>query len=307
MKILYSPEYNIDLGVLNALHPFDGRKYRKVYDAISDDPRIEIESPRMPIDEEAINAFVNPLMRRLIKGKRYVLHALELPDIPLISFSMIDRHILAPMRWAVEGTRLGAEIALAGESCRNLSGGYHHASRQSAEGFCIYNDIGIAYDSLIGSGRLTSGDRVLIVDVDAHHGNGNAYVFAENPSVTLLDMYNASIYPDSFFTRARVNIAVQLEPGTTGETYLHKLDDALGKIDPDHVLAFVVAGTDVLKSDSLGQLGLSIEECAQRDQIIAERLADLSIPSVFLAGGGYSRESSQAMIAAIEGTMQSIA
>ncbi len=301
MKILYRPEYNIDLGVLNRLHPFDGRKFEKVYKAVASQNAADFVAPNAPVDDGAIDAFVDPLMRRLIKGKRYILQALELPYIPLLPFSMIDRRILLPMRWAVAGTIKGAELALSGESCRNLAGGYHHASRSAAQGFCVYNDIGMAYDNLIEVQKLSASDRVLIIDVDAHHGNGNAYVFMENRNVVLLDIYNDDIYPRSDYTKARVDIAVPLHSGTIGTVYLDRLDAALAKLDGSFRLAFVVAGTDVLASDPLGGLKLTIEECAHRDRLIEDRLRELSIPWVFVAGGGYSRDSSRAMVASVLG------
>jgi histone deacetylase 11 len=301
MKILYRPEYNIDLGLLNRLHPFDGCKFEKVFRAISNSQAADIVAPDEPVDDMAVNAFVDPLMRRLIKGKRYVLQALELPYIPLLPFGLIDRRVLLPMRWAVAGTIKGATLALSGESCRNLSGGYHHASRSAAEGFCVYNDIGMAYDQLIETRRLSASDRVLIIDVDAHHGNGNAYVFMENRNAVLLDMYNDDIYPKSEFTKNRVDISVPLRSGTLGSVYLEKLASALGSLKGPFKLAFVVAGTDVLASDPLGGLMLTVEECAQRDRLIEDRLRKLSVPWVFVAGGGYSRDSSRAMIASVVG------
>ena len=299
MKILYRPEYNIDLGVLNRLHPFDGCKFEKVFQGISTSRAADVVTPDDPVDDVAINAFVDPLMRRLIKGKRYVLQALELPYIPLLPFGMIDRRVLLPMRWAVAGTIKGATLALGGESCRNLSGGYHHASRSAAEGFCVYNDIGMAYDRLIQTQRLSADDRILIIDVDAHHGNGNAYVFMENRNVVLLDMYNDDIYPMSEYTKNRVDISVPLRSGTSGSVYLERLVTALGNVDGNFKLAFVVAGTDVLASDPLGGMKLSVEECAQRDRLVEEKLHALSVPWVFVAGGGYSRDSSRAMIASL--------
>ena len=301
MKILYRPEYNIDLGLLNRLHPFDGCKFEKVFHGISSSRAADIVEPDEPVDDAAINAFVDPLMRRLIRGKRYVLQALELPYIPLLPFGVIDRRVLLPMRWAVAGTIKGATLALNGESCRNLSGGYHHASRSAAEGFCVYNDIGMAYDWLIETKRLSASDRILIIDVDAHHGNGNAYVFMENRNAVLLDIYNDDIYPKSEFTKNRVDISVPLCSGTLGSVYLEKLAAGLEALEGGFRLAFVVAGTDVVASDPLGGLKLTVEECAQRDRLIEDKLRKVSVPSVFVAGGGYSPDSSLAMIASVVG------
>ena len=62
----------------------------------------------------------------------------------------------------------------------------------------------------------------------------------------------------------------------------------------------VVAGTDVLESDPLGALRLTVDECAERDRLVLIRLKELGVPAVFLGGGGYGPESAAAMIRGIE-------
>jgi len=81
--------------------------------------------------------------------------------------------------------------------------------------------------------------------------------------------------------------------------YLAHLREGLGRLTGGARFAFVVAGTDVLASDPLGALGLSVEECAERDGLVFERLKQLSVPAVFLAGGGYGKQSADAMIAGL--------
>jgi histone deacetylase 11 len=299
MIIFYHDSYNIDLGVLNRLHPFDGLKFKKAFNDIQQLPGIVFDGPSHAIEQAKIAAFVDSLLKLLLLKKRYILRALEFPFLPLIPYTWIDRRILRPMRWAVEGTLCAAHKALSGNHCWNLSGGYHHASRASSEGFCIYNDIGIAITQLRKENEIGSDDRVLIIDVDAHHGNGNAYAFLEDRSITLLDIYNADIYPKNDFTRERVDINIPLGQGTKADTYLSKLEHGLKLLPTTAKLAFVIAGTDVLSGDRLGGLSLSIAGCTERDRLILERLSSLSIPSVFLGGGGYGPESHRAISASI--------
>lgn len=299
MNIYYSPAYNIDLGLFNKLHPFDGKKFSKVHDAISRVPGLGLREPSSAVPDSWIEGFVSALMRRSIRNKRTVLAALEVPYIPLLPFSVIDKRILLPMRWGVSGTIEAARDALSGNHTWNLSGGYHHASRQSAEGFCIYNDIGMAVQRLTDEGLLAADDRILIVDVDAHHGNGNAHVFMDQRQVVILDIYNGSIYPSGQWTKQRLDINIPLAPRTPGADYLAKLSEGLQQIRGPFRLAFVVAGTDVLSSDPLGGLGLSIDDCVARDQLVLERLQALSVPAVFVGGGGYGRDSAKAIVASI--------
>lgn len=302
MKIVYHPNYNIDFGILNRLHPFDGTKYAKVYNAIKDTPGVDIAIVPTPITLDDTREFANDLLKLLYGNKRYILNALSLPYIPLLPFSVIDRKILLPMRWAVAGTILAAKHALTGHYSWNLAGGYHHATRAACEGFCIYNDIGITVGQLRQQNLLAPDDRILIIDVDAHHGNGNAYVFMEDERATLLDIYNKDIYPQGIegdFTKRRVNISLPIPNGTDGPRYLQRLEQGLALLQPGYALAFVVAGTDVLAGDPLGGLRVSVDECVQRDAMILARLRELGVPAVFLGGGGYSANSAKQIAASL--------
>jgi histone deacetylase 11 len=291
----YSPRYNIDLGLLNRLHPFDGRKFARVADAL-DTMGVEQREVHAAVTSDQLDAFAGEILRKLYGSKRYILRALEVPYIPLLPFGLIDRRILDPMRWATGGTVAAAQAALTGVDAGNLSGGYHHASRNAAEGFCIYNDVGIAVQDLRARQLLGDDERVLIVDVDAHHGNGSAQVFLRDERVEILDIYNGDIYPNSPSTKRRVDIGIPLASGTSGSEYLARLTEGLDRLRGGPRLAFVVAGTDVLASDPLGALGLTIEQCAERDRRVLARLKALAVPAVFLAGGGYGKDSARAMI-----------
>lgn len=295
MIIYYHKKYNIDLGLLNRLHPFDGLKFKKVFEHIQDCPLIDIKSPSAQISREAIDNYVDSLIKLWLHRKRYILRALELPYIPLLPFSVIDNRILQPMRWGVAGTLEAGRSALQGNNCWNLAGGYHHASHANAEGFCIYNDIGIAVQQLRKQHLLGQEDKILIIDIDAHHGNGNAYTFKKDPNVNILDIYNCNIYPRDNYTKEMLDINIPVYSGTAGPEYLERLHGGLQQLTTGYKLAFVVAGTDVVASDPLGGLRLSVDECVQRDALVLERISALSIPAVFLGGGGYSKDSAVAI------------
>lgn len=299
MKICYDDRFNFDLGFLGRLHPFDGTKFRRVYNAISDNERIEFLSPEAGISQAVVNEFADPLIQRYLQHKDHIYRALEVPKIPFMGMSFLDKKILSPMRLGVAGTILSAKTALEEGFCWNLSGGYHHASQHSIEGFCIYNDIGIAYQELLKSKHLSTEDKVLIIDTDAHHGNGNARTFMDNSNVTLLDVYNQDVYPTTPSTRQRVDIPVPLRSGVTGQNYLTAYKDALQRISGPYKIAFVVAGTDVLSTDKLGGMNLSLNDIEKREVITVNRLKELEIPTVILSGGGYSKQSAEAIKRAI--------
>jgi len=223
MKVYYHPQYNINLGLLNYLHPFDGQKFLKVFKAVHQLDNMQLTQPDSPVSATIIHSFIDELQQRLLLKKRYILRALEIPYIPLLPFSAIDKRILLPMRWGVAGTIAATEDALKGNNAWNLSGGYHHATPRNSQGFCIYNDIGIAVQQMQMRGLLDTSEKILIIDIDAHHGNGNAYTFMENKNITLFDIYNNDIYPQNNLTKERVDINVPLQAGITGIEYNNAL------------------------------------------------------------------------------------
>jgi len=306
MKVIYSKYYNIDLGLLNYLHPFDGTKFKTIYDGLKKNMDVELIEPSDAAGMDIIDEFLSNVMRLRVRDRNGIFKALEVPRIPFVGFSFLDRKILTPMRWGVAGTMLGATQALQhGGIYWNVSGGYHHAMQRNMEGFCIYNDIGICHQQLVKNNLMNPDDKILIIDTDAHHGNGNAYTFMENRQITILDVYNAGIYPMSGYTRDRVDIPAPLPPGTDGQDYLQKYSEALEKLDDSYRLAFVVAGTDVLMSDKLGGLCLSIDDVAEREKLTLQALNQRSVPAVMLGGGGYSKDSAKSVIRAISACVES--
>ncbi len=301
MKVVYNNRFNYDLGLLGRLHPFDGVKFRAIHSSLKNESSVEFISPMHAVSMDIVDEFLTSMMRKKVRDKVFIFRALEVPKIPLVSYKFLDKKILTPMRWGVAGTLLAAEQALAqGGVYWNLSGGYHHAMPQNMEGFCIYNDVGICVQQLVKKGLLSESDPILIIDTDAHHGNGNAYTFMDNPAVTLLDVYNAHIYPLTDFTRKRVDIPVPLAPNTDGKAYLAQYQNALAELTGEYKIAFVVAGTDVLSVDKLGGQCLSIEDVAQREHLTLLTLQTMNIPTVMLGGGGYSKDSAKAVAEAIK-------
>lgn len=284
----------------------DGGKFKTIFEALKADSRIHFMEPDEPASTTLINSFLSNIMRYRVQSKNGLFKALESPRIPFIPLSVLERKVLSPMRWGVAGTLLGAREALnRGGVFWNLSGGYHHATPQNMEGFCIYNDIGICYQQLIQEEVLTPDDKILIIDTDAHHGNGNAYIFRENPQITILDVYNAGISAMAGYSRHRVDIPVLLAPGTGGEIYLKQYSKALQKLGQDYRLAFVIAGTDTLSTDKRGRLALDIKDIAEREKLTLTALKERAIPTVVLGGGGYSKDSAQSVIQAISSCVES--
>ena len=120
------------------MHPFDGTKFQTIYNGLKQHDHVEFIEPSEPASMEIIDEFLSSIMRHRVRDKNGIFQALEVPRLPFISFSFLDRKILSPMRWAVAGTILGATQALKdGGIYWNVSGGYHHAMQQNMEGFGI--------------------------------------------------------------------------------------------------------------------------------------------------------------------------
>lgn len=184
------------------------------------------------------------------------------------------------------GTIQCAEYALQYGVAMNIAGGTHHAFSNRAEGFCLLNDIAIAARYLLDLHKAT---QVLVVDLDVHQGNGTAEIFQADPRVFTFSMHGEHNYP---LQKEKSDLDVPLKDGTDDTTYLRLLDfhlnTLLESVQPDFI--FFQSGVDVLQTDKLGRLGLSIEGCKKRDEMVLMRARIERIPIVASMGGGYSED-----------------
>lgn len=171
----------------------------------------------------------------------------------------------------------------------NIAGGTHHAFKDRGEGFCLLNDQAITANYLLDEGIA---QRVLIIDLDVHQGNGTASIFEKEPRVFTFSMHGGANYP---LHKETSDLDVPLEDGTTDEVYLRLLDHHLSEIvdrfQPDFIL--YQCGVDVLQSDKLGRLKLTIEGCRKRDERVLSLCKRNDIPVMASMGGGYSSKLSE--------------
>lgn len=166
----------------------------------------------------------------------------------------------------------------------NVSGGTHHAYYDRGEGFCLLNDIALAARLLLDQGLAR---QILVVDLDVHQGNGTATLFAHEPRVFTFSMHGRANYPHP---KEQSDLDIDLPPGTDDNLYLSTLAEHLPRlldtVQPD--FAFYQSGVDVLATDKLGTLGLTLQGCHQRDLYVYRTLKAAHIPVVTVMGGGYS-------------------
>lgn len=214
---------------------------------------------------DLLNIMISPKMARKI-------------GFPL-SEELVERE-----RIIADGTIKGCEYALKNGIAMNIAGGTHHAYSDHGEAFCMLNDQAIGARYLLNKGLAK---KILIVDLDVHQGNGTAEIFQNNESVFTFSMHGASNYP---FKKEESDLDIALPKGTNDETYLSILKKELPRlienIQPDFI--FYLCGVDILESDKLGTLGLTLEGCKKRDEFVLSTCHRLKIPVQCSMGGGYS-------------------
>ena len=168
----------------------------------------------------------------------------------------------------------------------NVAGGTHHSFADHGEGFCVFNDVCIASNLLLSRGEA---ERVLVVDLDVHQGNGNASIMANEPRVFVFSMHGEKNYP---FREPPSDLDIELANDTDDETYLTHLKQTLPNLIAEHKpdLIFYQSAVDVLATDKLGKLALTPEGCKQRDDFVLRQARDNNIPIAVVMGGGYSED-----------------
>ena len=193
---------------------------------------------------------------------------------------LVDRELTL-----VQGTIEAALWALrTAEVGFNIAGGTHHAFSDRGEGFCMLNDQAVAAAYLLAH---TAVRKVLIIDLDVHQGNGTAEIFRHDPRVFTFSMHAEGNYP---FVKEQSDRDIALPTGTSDAAYLSVLTSVLPEIitvhQPDFV--FYQSGVDVLSSDKLGKLSLSVQGCADRDRFVFNLCRQYHLPVQCSMGGGYS-------------------
>jgi acetoin utilization deacetylase AcuC-like enzyme len=189
-------------------------------------------------------------------------------------------------RRSVGGTVAAAGAALERGLGMNLGGGTHHAGRDFARGYCLFNDVAVALARVRAEGRAR---RALVVDCDVHQGDGTADLLGGDPGCFTLSLHGARNYP---FKRIPSDLDVDLESGTGDDAYLaslaEALDHAIPRARPE--LAFYLAGADPWKGDRLGRLALTKDGLLARDELVLDRLRAVGAAVCVVLAGGYAED-----------------
>ncbi len=198
-----------------------------------------------------------------------------------LSASLVEREVTI-----MEGTVQASLFALQYGIAMNIAGGTHHAFTNRGEGFCLLNDIAIAANYLLEK-RLCR--QILVVDLDVHQGNGTAEIFRGKSEVFTFSMHGEKNYP---MHKELSDFDIALPDGTGDEAYLkelkYHLPRILDQVEPDFI--FFQSGVDVLATDKLGRLGMSLDGCRERDAFVLKTCKANKLPVAVTMGGGYSQK-----------------
>ncbi|KAK1438297.1 hypothetical protein QVD17_04104 [Tagetes erecta] len=292
--IIYSTSYDISFLGIEKLHPFDSSKWGRICGFLIENGVLEKTRIVEPLEATKDDLLVVHSKSYLdsLKSSLNVSIITEVPPVALFPNCLVQNKVLYPFRKQVGGTILAAKLAKERGSAINVGGGFHHCSADRGGGFCAYADISLCIHYAFVRLNIS---RVMIIDLDAHQGNGHEKDFSRDRRVYILDMYNPYIYPLDYEARKYIDQSVEVPSGTATEEYLIKLDEALevagNAFDPE--LVIYNAGTDILDGDPLGRLKISPHGVTIRDEKVFKFARDKNIPLVMLTSGGYMKSSAR--------------
>jgi acetoin utilization deacetylase AcuC-like enzyme len=293
--VVYSARYQIDIG----LHVFPTEKYRLVAERVARyGPVIEPEPATWDqlglvhtaeylakmrdgtMAPEDVAELELPWSAEMVGGFRLMvggtiqaaLSACELQDDGTQSTQSTQRR----------KSFAGSASSAFNVAC-HIGGGLHHAFPNHGEGFCPFNDVAVAARVLQARGV----DRIAIVDLDVHHGNGTAFIFESDPRVFTCSMHQQHNYP---MWKPKGTLDIGLPDGAHDATYLHELERALPQVIAHRPqCVFYLAGADPYEDDQLGGLRLTKEGLRRRDRMVLDAVRAAGVPLVVTLAGGYAR------------------
>jgi acetoin utilization deacetylase AcuC-like enzyme len=276
VPLVYSSKYHVDFGQ----HVFPVEKYGMVARALKD-----VHGWPEKFFHEPAPATIEQLRR--VHSELYLEDLRECQWNERTAFSElpISKPIVDMFVLACGGTIRAAELALAHGCAVHIGGGFHHAFAEKAEGFCYLNDLAVAARAIQVEKGL---QRIMIIDLDLHQGNGTAGIFRDDDSVFTFSMHQRDLYP----IKQESNVDIHLRNGVSDEEYLRQMTLHVPALVDDFKPEVILyqAGADPFEKDQLGDLKLTIEGLAQRDRLIYRWAAERKIPIAVTLGGGYAYE-----------------
>lgn len=282
-------------------HSFRGDRYARFMNLLKQKihrAEFEVVEPRYASDEELLLAHDNDYIQFLkAEPSGFWSPSQEFlsPDTP--SQPGLEK----AARLIVGATLTAAEIAWEGGSPHavGVGGGSHHAKRNYGAGFCIYNDVAICVRSLMEN---RGAKRVLVIDTDAHAGDGTCQTFYQDPTVLFIDIHQdpRTLYPGTGFAEeigegkgTGFTVNVPLPPGASDDAYECVLDELVFPLAEEFAPEIIIrnGGSDPHFADELTDLGLTLKGLKMvgtKVGEVAKAVCDGKL--VDLVGSGYNQD-----------------
>jgi len=272
----FHPDYELPLP---EKHPFPMEKFRQAATCLEDVfPGFHPSSP-VPIHDQDVET---------VHEATYLNHlrkvTLPSPAVKRIGLP-VTPGLYGRSKLEVAGTVSAMKAAMkTGVAC-NLAGGTHHAFPGFGSGYCVLNDVAIALQILKS---IHPGIRAMVVDTDAHQGNGTHFIYASDPEIYTYSIHVGRNFPSR---KEAGSLDVPLPRWVDGRTYLEalrrSLPHAMEAFEPDFI--FWIAGADCHGKDRFGQMKLTTREIDERNWLVLNWLRQSSCPVAVLFGGGYNQ------------------
>ncbi len=261
-------------------HQFPMEKYRRVKEAIL---QRGIVSPNQIVSPRLLDDTILSLTHSLQYIEKLNQGTISYNEMRRIGFPYSKQMVLREKY--ICGAMIDASYSAIKHGISfNLAGGTHHAFIEHGSAYCIFNDMAIAANYLLHIGVVK---KIMIIDLDAHQGNGTISLLKKRSEVFIFNMYSRDAFP---LRKENSNLDIELKPETGDDEYIELLNRGLEKafmeFTPDLIL--YQAGVDLLACDKLGKLNLTVEGIRKRDQVVFSTGTKKNIPIAVCMGGGYS-------------------
>ncbi len=209
---------------------------------------------------------------------------LDKNEIRKIGFPLVDS-VVRRSFIATGGTVLATKLALNYGIACNTAGGSHHATSNEGAGFCVFNDVAVAAKYLTSRGLA---NKILIIDLDVHQGNGNSEIFKNDNQVFTFSMHSKVNYPAK---KSVSDLDIELEENLEDREYIDILKKNLKYLNQEEFdFVFYIAGVDIHYNDRLGKLKISDNGIFERDELVIDNFFSNKIPICGVLGGGYNED-----------------
>lgn len=283
----YDPGYEAPLGD----HVMPIRKFRLVAEALRSNPEVELRRPSPVTEDDLLRVHSRGYVDAVRTGQPPALaESQKLPWSPDLyrSVTLTNGGVLAAAARALE---TGVAAALAS--------GFHHASADHGEGFCTFNGLVVAAEALRTVGRI---ERVAVIDLDLHYGNGTAQLAAKRDWLSVLSIYGNDYWDNTPYQDTSVrrhqdgpnHYSVPLPAGCSGTFLLEAVHrEAPRLLDARPDLLLYQAGADPYHEDPYSPLDLDHADLLARDCAVFEFAKTHGLPIAWVLAGGYTKDVTQ--------------